>query len=132
MSNTPLNKEKCKGCGLCKKFCPVSAISLDDAKIPYVSIESCIGCASCSIVCPPKAIECTETGEHRSVWGSQFKFINCASCSRAFATQKEYELAQKKAGLVHCQSSVLRAEVCETCRRMRSADVFAAAFGERT
>jgi len=128
MSKTPVDKEKCKGCGLCKKFCPVSAITLDEAKIPNASVENCIGCGRCVAVCPPKAIECTETAGQRSIWNRQFTILNCASCGTAFATEKEYEFAQKKAG----NPLPAGPANCEICRRKKITDVFAAAFGERT
>jgi NADH-quinone oxidoreductase subunit F len=56
-------KEKCKACGLCKKSCPVSAISGDKTK-PYVIRHKlpggkplCTGCGSCRNACPFDAIE---------------------------------------------------------------------------
>jgi NADH:ubiquinone oxidoreductase subunit F (NADH-binding)/(2Fe-2S) ferredoxin len=48
--------EKCKACGLCKKACPVNAIS-GERKVPHViSQDLCITCGNCYDVCPFDAI----------------------------------------------------------------------------
>ena len=55
--------EMCKGCELCRTFCPKGLIVLS----PYFNIkgyspaaierqEECIGCRSCALVCPDGAI----------------------------------------------------------------------------
>jgi len=49
-------KGKCKGCGLCKKSCPVSAISGDKAKPHAISRKLCVSCGSCLTVCPFGAV----------------------------------------------------------------------------
>jgi NADH-quinone oxidoreductase subunit F len=56
-------KDKCKACGLCKKACPVSAISMKqvhggEKAVPYEIIEKlCISCGSCRNACPFDAVE---------------------------------------------------------------------------
>jgi len=46
--------EKCVGCLLCLKNCPVNAISGERKKPHFIDQESCIKCGSCLEVCPPK------------------------------------------------------------------------------
>jgi Fe-S-cluster-containing hydrogenase component 2 len=84
----------------------------------------CIGCASCAAVCPTRAIEYTEANGIRSIWGRNFNLINCSFCGKAFAAREEYDFALKDR---EKESAVL----CDVCRKKKSANVFAAAFGSR-
>lgn len=45
-----IDLERCNGCGLCVKDCPVAAISLQDKKA--VIGPSCVECHTCFRVCP--------------------------------------------------------------------------------
>lgn len=63
-----IDKERCKGCGLCIEFCPKDSISLSEElnlKGYYVAAFSaapdegagCNGCGTCALMCPDVAIE---------------------------------------------------------------------------
>ena len=55
-ANIQIDPEKCKGCGICKRQCPVSAIS-GEVKQPHkINPEKCIKCGACVSACPFKAI----------------------------------------------------------------------------
>ena len=59
-----IDRERCKGCELCRSFCPKQLIEMDtqvNAKgycpAKMARQEECVGCASCALVCPDCAIE---------------------------------------------------------------------------
>lgn len=64
------DRERCKGCELCRSFCPRKIIAMDtqvNAKgycpAMITEQEKCVGCASCALVCPDNAIEIYEEVE---------------------------------------------------------------------
>ncbi|MGM9521677.1 MAG: ferredoxin family protein [Oscillospiraceae bacterium] len=57
------NRDKCKGCEMCKAFCPKNLISMSGPinSLGYVTavIENeaeCVGCLSCATMCPDGVI----------------------------------------------------------------------------
>ena len=61
------DRERCKGCELCRSFCPKQIIGMDtqvNAKgycpARMTDQSQCIGCQSCALVCPDGAIEIYE------------------------------------------------------------------------
>lgn len=48
--------EKCKGCTLCKKVCPVEAIEGAVKQVHTINTDKCIKCGACLTKCPFKAI----------------------------------------------------------------------------
>jgi len=46
--------EKCAGCGICLRECPVEAISGGKRMIHVIDQSKCIKCGSCYEVCPPR------------------------------------------------------------------------------
>jgi uncharacterized Fe-S center protein len=45
-----IKKQTCTACGECLKWCPVDAISWQDAKA-FIDSNTCIGCGECLAVC---------------------------------------------------------------------------------
>ena len=57
LSMIEIDEVKCKGCDLCKKVCPVQAISGELRQPHKIDQSKCIKCRSCIGVCPFKAIK---------------------------------------------------------------------------
>ena len=56
LAKIKIDPDKCKGCGVCKKNCPVGAIS-GEVKQPHrIDSDICIKCGVCMSKCPFKAI----------------------------------------------------------------------------
>ncbi len=51
-----INKNWCKGCGICVNFCPTNTLALKDGKVEIVDLEKCIECGLCELRCPDYAI----------------------------------------------------------------------------
>jgi 2-oxoglutarate ferredoxin oxidoreductase subunit delta len=53
-----IDREWCKGCGICVAFCPKSVLELDQKeKAVAARVEDCIACGMCELRCPDLAVE---------------------------------------------------------------------------
>jgi 2-oxoglutarate ferredoxin oxidoreductase subunit delta len=52
-----INRDWCKGCGICIHFCPKKVLEMDNTdKAVVVRPEDCICCRMCELRCPDLAI----------------------------------------------------------------------------
>lgn len=62
-----IDREKCKGCGLCIMHCPKKILVFSKKTnkfgtlyVEYIDESSCAGCGFCYLMCPEAAIEILE------------------------------------------------------------------------
>lgn len=65
--------ERCKGCGLCVKYCTTGTLEMSKQInekgyfVPFVkNIDKCKGCDQCSKYCPDFAIYCKNKAQKKS------------------------------------------------------------------
>lgn len=68
-----VEKDICRGCGICEKVCPVLAIKLTDKKA-VVDADACRGCANCEQRCPFHAIKMVKRQEPLEIGVDVTKF----------------------------------------------------------
>ena len=53
-----VNRDWCKGCGICAAFCPKAVLEIDgENKACWAHPDNCIRCGLCELRCPDIAIE---------------------------------------------------------------------------
>ena len=65
MAVLTIDKERCKGCGLCVRVCPKNLLKISETVInrsgyhpAEITDESaCVACTSCALTCPDICIE---------------------------------------------------------------------------
>ena len=55
-----INRQWCKGCGICVAFCPKAALKLENEKAVPIP-ERCIACGMCELYCPDLAVSVDKT-----------------------------------------------------------------------
>ena len=58
-----VDKERCKGCGICVGACPCNVLALSATVnkkgynfVEMANADACTGCASCGIICPDSCL----------------------------------------------------------------------------
>ena len=67
-----IDREWCKGCGICVAFCPKNVLELDhEEKAVAARLEDCIACRMCELRCPDLAVEVDIEAEDTKTKGNQ-------------------------------------------------------------
>lgn len=53
-----IDRDKCRGCGLCVSVCTCGGLEIIDRVCVVVEMVECDWCAMCEAVCPNDAIRC--------------------------------------------------------------------------
>ena len=79
--------ERCVGCRMCLKVCPVAAIAGKPSKRHRIVAEACIDCGACGRICPHSAVldaagrECERIRRRASNWERPlFDYARCVDC----------------------------------------------------
>ena len=57
-ANIVINRDFCKGCGICVAFCPAHVLELGEDEKAFVKrLDDCTACGLCEMRCPDMAIE---------------------------------------------------------------------------
>jgi formate hydrogenlyase subunit 6/NADH:ubiquinone oxidoreductase subunit I len=79
--------EKCIGCGVCQKICPVAAVEGQPRKRHKVIAERCVDCGACGRICPHDAVldaagrVCERIRRRNLNWPRPlFDYAACVSC----------------------------------------------------
>lgn len=49
--------DKCVGCSVCKKICPINAVQGERGKLHKIDAQLCIDCFACGYICPQSAVK---------------------------------------------------------------------------
>jgi electron transport complex protein RnfB len=79
--------DKCVGCGMCRKICPLDCIAGEPRKRHKVASDRCIDCGACGRICPHDAVldqlgrRCERIRRRSLYWEKPlFDYSLCMSC----------------------------------------------------
>jgi len=104
MNQVVINKEKCIGCGLCKKDCVGFDIDIVDGKAVAAGI-SCILCGHCEAVCPQNAVSISGYSDSVSEYSEQvrlnpYELMAAIKTRRTIRQFKDQEIPQNIIDLI--------------------------------
>lgn len=112
-----VNKEKCKGCGLCAKTCPMKAIAMEDG-LPVIDKEKCNNCGRCTVACKLDGMN-IEKGGYRLYLGGRWgkKVGRGTPLDFIFETEEEILSAVEKTILFYKENGIAGERFADTIER---------------
>lgn len=113
-----VNAEKCVGCGLCAKGCPMGTIKIENKKA-VINEADCNNCGRCISMCKPGAIEKKLSGYRLYIGGRWGKKVGRGiPLSRIFETEEEILSAVEKTILFYKEKGVGGERFADTITRI--------------